>query len=694
MNADTLSGVTLKKDGTAVAAKVSSEKKNIYVDLQETLDYNASYTLAWSGLKCVAGTVAADENMSFTAGGTEGDTGTASIEKDAENCKVQDRNATITAVMKSSAKLGISGRSYSVSKLIKPDKSEVTEGLPSGVSGTNGAISVSYTFPEDETAYPSGNYNFVLSGEYGATETVELLYVTNGDKVRILNGLKDTTSAAEVQEHLENADNAKALAIDPTNDLKAFSDKLAFYGHFIGAEYSEISKFKTAYQTMIALENVNQAANAAAVGTVLADSEQTTLLGIDTGKFALLIAQKDAFLADVFAAERCESVEAFQTLYRKLSDKYLLLEYSATEPDLVLSANSVKEGQDIVIDLAFDEETANIKEFTLFVSDKNKSLAEDDISFTSEIRATVSKKTEEGVVLINFSAREAMTAEEIGKLNITSSYRAGDTAEFAVKASIDYDLDIAYNPNYETAEEKVSVSVSKSGGSGGSTGSSSRGNSYGGGSSVTPPTPEAPDDNKPGTDVPSDTPSENKPENKTPFGDLNGVEWAQESINKLYLAGIVNGEGDNFAPNRSVSRSEFVKMLVNALGLLQNDITIDYRDVSEDSWEYRFVASAAAARLITGDENACFNGNGEISREDMCVMLYRAWKLKKGESTEKTDSFADEAAISAYAAEAVYAMRAAGIVNGVGENNFAPKQTATRAMAAKVIAGFMEGMNL
>ena len=181
---------------------------------------------------------------------------------------------------------------------------------------------------------------------------------------------------------------------------------------------------------------------------------------------------------------------------------------------------------------------------------------------------------------------------------------------------------------------------------------------------------------------------------KTPFGDLEAADWAKESIAKLYVKGVVSGDGENFYPNRSVTRAEFTKMLVNSLGLLKNDVKCEFGDISEDSWEYIYVASAVESGIVTGDENGNFNGGSEISREDMCVMLYRAWQVRNGGEYENSESFADESQISSYAKDAVYAMRAFGIINGVGDNNFAPKTTATRAMAAKVIAGFMEGMNL
>ena len=50
--------------------------------------------------------------------------------------------------------------------------------------------------------------------------------------------------------------------------------------------------------------------------------------------------------------------------------------------------------------------------------------------------------------------------------------------------------------------------------------------------------------------------------------------------------------------------------------------------------------------------------------------------------------FADDAKISRYAKDAVYACQQAGIIDGMTETEFAPKETATRAQVAKILSVF------
>ena len=71
----------------------------------------------------------------------------------------------------------------------------------------------------------------------------------------------------------------------------------------------------------------------------------------------------------------------------------------------------------------------------------------------------------------------------------------------------------------------------------------------------------------------------------------------------------------------------------------------------------------------------------------MATMAYRV-ASKYGKSLKKINEsadFYDAANISEYAREAVYAMQAASILNGVGNNKFMPLDMASRAEAAKII---------
>ena len=131
-------------------------------------------------------------------------------------------------------------------------------------------------------------------------------------------------------------------------------------------------------------------------------------------------------------------------------------------------------------------------------------------------------------------------------------------------------------------------------------------------------------------------------------------------------------------------------MRVLAFDLLDEDAVYDFTDGDDGAWYAKYIASAKKSGILAGYEDGSFGDGQEITREDMAVFVYRLSGL---ESVEPQKLFADDAMISGYAKEAVYSLNAAGIINGMGDNNFAPHTRATRAQAAKIIYSVMEGDN-
>lgn len=173
------------------------------------------------------------------------------------------------------------------------------------------------------------------------------------------------------------------------------------------------------------------------------------------------------------------------------------------------------------------------------------------------------------------------------------------------------------------------------------------------------------------------------------FDDIDGVEWATVAIHGLADRGIINGkEPRKFAPNDSVTREEFVKILMGAMnmadaGYEKNNFT----DVLDNAWYVSYVNIAYENKIVNGIGNSQFGVGSSITRQDMAVMLYNALKYKNADITTKTLEFADSDKIADYAKDAVSALFGMGAVNGVSATEFDPIGTATRAQAAKVIYG-------
>ena len=175
------------------------------------------------------------------------------------------------------------------------------------------------------------------------------------------------------------------------------------------------------------------------------------------------------------------------------------------------------------------------------------------------------------------------------------------------------------------------------------------------------------------------------------FHDLDSVAWAKESIQKLYYNQVIAEDpSKRFRPEDSITREEFVKMLVVSLDILDENAQCSFDDVSEADWFYPYIASAVSKGVVKGVSDTSFGVGQNVTRQDIAALVYRAAEnlnVTLAQNNPEKD-FSDKADISDYAVEAIRAMTKAGIVNGYEDNTFQPHHTATRAEAAVLIAKF------
>ncbi len=189
-----------------------------------------------------------------------------------------------------------------------------------------------------------------------------------------------------------------------------------------------------------------------------------------------------------------------------------------------------------------------------------------------------------------------------------------------------------------------------------------------------------------GTGAVADAFEQKEEEVKPSFSDLGSVSWAEPAIKELSSRGVVAGRGDGkFYPNDNVSREEFVKMIVLAFRGYDKNAVCSFADVSRDDWSYSYIASGYRLGLVTGVDSKNFEPAGIITREQMAVILNRAYEAAGKRASASTLGYADSGSISDYAKDAVAKLSNLGVMNGVGGNRFAPGENVTRAQAAKAI---------
>lgn len=170
------------------------------------------------------------------------------------------------------------------------------------------------------------------------------------------------------------------------------------------------------------------------------------------------------------------------------------------------------------------------------------------------------------------------------------------------------------------------------------------------------------------------------------FNDIEDVEWAKDAIVALAERNIVSGtEKGKFNPNGNVTREQFAKIVARAF-IPETEVSdVPFKDVPKDAWYYEYIARAYKKGIVSGIEDNRFGVGMDITRQDMCVMIYRAAQAAGMKFEISEEAFTDDNSIADYAKEAVYALKATGAVNGINDDEFGPQESATWAQAAKII---------
>ncbi|MEK5026081.1 pectinesterase family protein [Paenibacillus sp. FSL M7-1046] len=172
------------------------------------------------------------------------------------------------------------------------------------------------------------------------------------------------------------------------------------------------------------------------------------------------------------------------------------------------------------------------------------------------------------------------------------------------------------------------------------------------------------------------------------FGDIAGLEWAKSSIEALAVRGILEGtDTHTFGPGLKVTRAEFLKMLMLALDLDNSEAASTFTDAAPEDWYYSSVAAAQQLGIVLGRPDGTFSADAPITREEMALLAFRAARQAylPLQGSGQTAAYKDASNISGYAMAAVQAMSGAGIIQGVGNNSYAPKAQASRAQAAVIV---------
>ncbi|MGG1517163.1 polysaccharide lyase family 8 super-sandwich domain-containing protein [Paenibacillus oryzisoli] len=185
-------------------------------------------------------------------------------------------------------------------------------------------------------------------------------------------------------------------------------------------------------------------------------------------------------------------------------------------------------------------------------------------------------------------------------------------------------------------------------------------------------------------------------ESEATFSDL-AKHWAKKDIEQLASKMIVSGvDKDVFEPDRSMTRAEFVTLLVRGLGLSEDRNSLRFTDLSGSEWYAGAVGAAVKAGLIDGYDDGSFQADRTVTREQMAVLIMRAMQAVRGQAQpagnpdQALARFNDRQAISDWAAAAVGEAVDMGIINGMTDALFEPVGAASRAQAAVMLKRMLQ----
>jgi len=175
------------------------------------------------------------------------------------------------------------------------------------------------------------------------------------------------------------------------------------------------------------------------------------------------------------------------------------------------------------------------------------------------------------------------------------------------------------------------------------------------------------------------------------FTDIQG-HWAYDDINWAVESGIMDGmDATHFVPDGTLTRAMLAAILMRQSDVSSEENlayynTTSFKDSDQSAWWNPYVEWAKGCGYVDGFEDGTFRPNDSITRQDLATILMRYIGGDDGDIIgDASLNFSDKDQISDYAQNAVLTLTNDGIINGMGDGNFNPKGTATRAQVAKMI---------
>lgn len=168
------------------------------------------------------------------------------------------------------------------------------------------------------------------------------------------------------------------------------------------------------------------------------------------------------------------------------------------------------------------------------------------------------------------------------------------------------------------------------------------------------------------------------------FTDIKG-HWAEQYINNLVNGGYIKGYTDNtFRPDRTITRAEFLTIIMNIKGLQASSSGTDSFSDIKNHWARGLINRAVSEGIVVKSEySGTFNPDQALKRSEAAAMMVRAMgqQPSSGAITFSDKSDVEKSIYRGY----IVAAYNLGLITGYNDGTFKPFNLVTRAQACTML---------
>lgn len=168
------------------------------------------------------------------------------------------------------------------------------------------------------------------------------------------------------------------------------------------------------------------------------------------------------------------------------------------------------------------------------------------------------------------------------------------------------------------------------------------------------------------------------------FIDVGKERWSYEDIMKVKKSGYMNGKNNyEFAPTEYITRAEFAVTIARALKLEVKEIPISSYQDTKEHWAKNYIEAVMREKIMIGYGDGSFRPNAYVTREEVAKVL-SLLKLD-GVGIEETIYFKD-VLITDWSYKYILDVTQKGFMKGYPNNTFMPQNNITREEIGVVIS--------